>query len=101
MLYHYQYDSAAFQSLSSNAVKVYLELLRKYDGSNDNNLSLTYADLTKKFGLSSATSKKAFRELEEHGLIEVKVHGGLRVGMKTRQCNIFGLSERWKDYGKN
>lgn len=78
-----------------------MELKRRYDGSNDNNLSLTYIELTEKFGFSSTTIRKAFIELEEHGLIDVKTHGGLKVGMKSRQCNIFGLSERWKDYEKN
>ncbi len=100
-LFHYIYDSKAFQTLSPKAVRVYLELKRRYDGSNDNNLSLTYIELTEKFGFSSTTIRKAFIELEEHGLIDVKTHGGLKVGMKSRQCNIFGLSERWKDYEKN
>lgn len=99
-LYHHVYDSKAFTSLSLKAVRVYLELMRAYNGSNDNNLSLTYAELHNKYGFSTATSSKAFKELVEHGFIDTKVHGGLRVGLKTGQCNIYGLSERWKSYGK-
>jgi predicted transcriptional regulator len=99
-VFHHLYDSRAFRTLSSVAVRVYLELLRRYNGSNDNNLSLTYAELRDTYGLSSATSRKAFKELEAHGLIDRRVYGGLRVGMKTRQCNIFGLSERRKKYDK-
>jgi DNA-binding MarR family transcriptional regulator len=100
MLYHYQYDSKAIETLTPTAFRIYMEFKRKYNGKNQDDLSLTYAELKKKFGFSSATCCKAFKELEQHGLIDTRVHGGLRSGIGTRQCNIFGLSARWIDYGK-
>ena len=98
MLFHYVYDSEAVRTLCPNSLRVYLEFLRKFNGRNDNDLSLTYAELNKKYGLSPTTCRKAFEELIEHGLIDKKICGGLRVGLKTRQCNVFGLSERWKKF---
>ena len=97
MIYHHVYDSEAVTTLSPNALRTYLELLRKRNGKNDDNLSLPYTELNKKYGLSPTTCRKAFGELIEHGLIDKKVCGGLRVGLKTRQCNIYSLSERWKN----
>ena len=100
MLIHYMVDHVAFRTLSPTAVVVLIALLRKYNGANADDLSLTYSELKDNYGLATATSSRAFRQLVEHGFIDIKVHGGLRVGMKVKACNIFALSDRWKKYAK-
>lgn len=98
--FYYMIDHEAFRTLSPSAVVVFIALRRKYNGANANDLSLTYSELHDNYGLATATSARAFKQLVEHGFIDIKVHGGLRVGMKTKACNIFALSERWKKYKK-
>jgi predicted dehydrogenase len=97
-IHHYMVDHVAYRTLKPTSVVVLVALRRKYNGANADDLSLTYSELKDNYGLSAATSSKAFKQLEEHGFIDIKVHGGLRVGMKSKQCNIFAISERWKKY---
>lgn len=87
-------DSPAWQSLSSNAIKVYIQLMRKCNGNNDDNLSLTYNEMNGI--LAPATLRKCLTELVENGFIDLKRQGGLQ-----KQCNIFAKSERWKEYGSD
>lgn len=84
--------SQAWGNLSGNAVKVYLRLRLKFNGSNPHDLSLTYNEM--KGILSPATTRKCFIELVETGFIDLVRQGGLH-----KQCNIFGLSSRWQRYG--
>lgn len=89
---HKMIDSKAWKSLSGNAILVYIEIMRKRNGSNDKDLSLTYYEM--KGLLSTATVRKCFVELAEKGLIDFVRHGGLQ-----KQCNIYAVSERWRKYG--
>lgn len=91
-LTYQKFDSPAWQSLSGNTIKVYLQLMRKRNGNNDRDLSLTYNEM--KGRISSATFRKHLIELVEKGFIDMVRQGGI-----MKQCNIFGVSERWKDYG--
>ena len=84
-------DSLAWKSLSGNSIKVYIQLMRKCNGNNDRDLSLTYAEM--KTHLSPATFRKCMTELVETGFVDLVRQGGIE-----RQCNIFGISERWKHY---
>lgn len=92
LLLHRMIDSPAWQSLSGNSIKVYIQLMRKHNGNNDDDLSLTFKEMKDK--LSPATFSKCITDLVEHGFIDVVRAGGLQ-----KQCNIFGRSERWKSYG--
>lgn len=91
-LIHRMIDSPAWQCLSGNSIKVYIQLMRKHNGNNDDDLSLTFKEM--KDRLSPATFSKCITDLVEHGFIDVIRPGGLQ-----KQCNIFGRSERWKSYG--
>jgi len=86
-------DSKAWQELSCHARTVYIEIHRKYNGSNNDNLSYTYREASKI--MYKRTFTKALRELVNNGLIDIIRSGGL-----YRKSNIFGLSERWKSYGQ-
>lgn len=91
-LYHRMIDSVAWQSLSPTSTKVFIQLMRKHNGNNGKDLSLTYSEM--KGIVAPATLSKCITELVEHGFIDVIRQGGLQ-----KQCNIFGQSERWKAFG--
>ena len=93
MLPNKMIDSKAWQGLSCYAVRVYIEIKRRYNGSNKDNLSYTYREAGKL--MQRRTFTKALRELVNNGLIDVIRSGGL-----YRKSNIFGLSDRWKFYGQ-
>jgi len=86
-------DSKAWQELSCYARTVYIEIHRKYNGSNNDNLTYTYREAKKI--MDRRTFTKALEELVNNGLINIICSGGL-----YRKPNIFGLSERWKAYGQ-
>ena len=90
----YMIDSPAWQNLSANSIKIYLQLMRKRNGNNDRDLSLTYNEM--KSQVSTATLRKCLIELVEKGFIDMVRQGGT-----MKKCNIFGISERWKHYDTN
>ena len=85
-------DSLAWHNLSGNSIMVFLQLMRKRTGYNDSDLSLTYKEMEGR--ISRATLRKCFIELVEKGFIDMMRQGGLE-----KQCNIYGISERWRYYG--
>jgi len=92
-IFHELIDSKAWKELSCYARTVYIEIYRKYNGSNNGNLSYTYRE-----GIKIMTRNrfsKALKELVNNGLIDIIRSGGL-----YRKNNIFGLSDRWKSYGQ-
>lgn len=103
-------DSRAFQDLSGTALKVLLALLRKRcfqrvrrkRGKGDkvcvnaDHLVLTTAEILREYGISSGRFQRALNQLHEHGWIDVVEIGG---GLHGR-ANVYGLSERWRDYRK-
>jgi len=68
---HRMIESEAWRSLSPPAIKVWMQLRSRYNGSNNGALSLSYADAGNLLGLGRSTIKKAFDELEEKGFIEL------------------------------
>lgn len=91
MLPNKMIDSKAWQELSCYARAVYIEIRRRYNGSNEDNLSYTYREASKIMHID--TFAKALKELVNNGLIDIIRSGGL-----YRKSNIFGLSDRWKFY---
>lgn len=61
--------SPAWRSLSGPAVKVFVELHSRYNGSNNGDLSLSFGDASRLLGLGKTTIKRAFDELSEKGFI--------------------------------
>ena len=83
----------AFKDLKHYSVRVYILLKDKFNGSNGDDLSLTYREASEY--MQKATFKKAIDDLVEHGFIEIKRPGGL-----FNRCNIFALSDNFKFWGK-
>ncbi|GEM_PF-1235323 len=88
-------DSAAWDALDGNAQKVYLKIRRKFNGHNQNDLSLTYKE-GKKI-VNHRQFIKAIDQLIKFGFVEL-----LNQGWTTRKPNIYKLSNMWESFnGKN
>lgn len=67
--------SAAWRSLSGAAVKVFLELHTRYNGSNNGNVRLSMNEATEALGIGKATAQRAFQELQDRGFIVLQQAG--------------------------
>ena len=63
---------------------------------NNGEIVLTYAETTKKFGIARSTFRNSIDQLVKLGFIDIAHHGG---GM-MKDSSQYGISERWRDYGK-
>lgn len=63
--------SPEFMALSGSAMKVFLDFLGQYTGKNNGNLIMPISQSTKRLNISSNTCKKALKELEANGFIQI------------------------------
>jgi hypothetical protein len=100
--------SRAFRELTTSSILVLFEFLsrrqmeqmgrRKYwTIKNNGEIVLTYAEIRKKFEIARSTIRSSIDQLVKLGFIDIAHHGG---GM-MKDCSKYGISERWKDYGKD
>ncbi len=80
-------QSDAWRALSGSALKVLIELYSRFNGKNNGNLCLSYADAAKKLGIGHATIKRAFVELQEKGFIRL-IKQGFWYGRKAAEWEI-------------
>lgn len=96
MLEHPMFDSEAFNSLSSSAVRVLLSIIRCKNGSNGTHAEPILCPYSVMNGsLGKATIARAIRELEAKGFIELAQSGGL-----MKQPNLYVLSGEWINWRK-
>ena len=98
--------SPAFRKLTASSIFILLEFYsrrqvakiprRGYQISNNGEILFTYAEAQNKFGISRSTFRRAIDQLVNLGFIEIAHHGG---GM-MKDCSKYGISERWRDYGR-
>ena len=74
-LLYAQLKSDAWRSLSGAAVKLWLELHTRYNGSNNGNLHLSMNEAAQILGLGKATVKRAYNELVDKGFLALEVPG--------------------------
>ena len=79
MVLHWVMDTAAFRSLSPQAVAVYLVLLRIYNGSNNGSIALSARNAAERCNIAKDTATRAFRELIEKGFIELVTAGSFNL----------------------
>lgn len=83
LLTHSMMDSPAFQSLSSNAIALFLHIQRRYNGFNNGHISLSVREAAENRGISKDTAGKAFNELTEKGFIRVAESSCFTMKQKT------------------
>jgi DNA-binding transcriptional ArsR family regulator len=67
--------SDAWRSLSGAAVKVYLELHTRFNGANNGELTLSYAEAAEALGMGKATVQRAYEDLAKKGLLVCEKEG--------------------------
>ena len=66
-------ESEAWRWLKPHSKAVYIELRRRYNGSNNGTIALNMGDAAELLKASKSTIQKALKELEDHGFIK-RVH---------------------------
>ena len=75
--------SEAWRSLSGSAVRYYIELRRRYNGSNNGELHLSLEEAKKLLGMAKDTALRAQQELADKGLLRITQRGGFNQRMAT------------------
>lgn len=82
-LEHYILNSDAWWELSGSAVKLFVELNKRYNGANNGSISLSTREAADILGSHKDTARKYLHELEELGFVEVSKRGVFRVKNRT------------------
>lgn len=93
---HTMAHSAAWRSLGGASVKVYIELRSRYYGTNNGDLSLSYAEAARLLNMGKTTIKNAFDELTEKGFI-IRMREGHWYG---RRAATWAVTDRTIDVPK-
>jgi hypothetical protein len=75
MLYHFMLNSEAWKDLGANARAVYLEISKRYNGSNNGFIHYSIREAARDVKIGHATTKRAFDELISHGFIVAEQRG--------------------------
>lgn len=67
--------SDAWRDLSGSAVKLFLELHTRFNGSNNGNVRLSYEEAAEALGMGKATVHRAYRDLVVKGFLVLENEG--------------------------
>ncbi|MCL6457654.1 MAG: hypothetical protein K6T85_06575 [Gorillibacterium sp.] len=85
-------DSTAWQELSPHAIVLYVYFKKKFNYSNEDNISFTYKEGTQL--MKGDTFTKSLDQLIDLGFIKI-----LQSGWSNRTASIYGFNDQWKYYG--
>jgi hypothetical protein len=88
---HWVMATMAWLSLSAAARALYVELLRRYNGHNNGEISLSVREAARLVHIAKNTASKAFKELEAKGFIKRHVCGSFN--WKRRHATTWILTE--------
>lgn len=91
-LFHWMVDLPVWHSLSPRAVVAYLELARRYNGSNNGTLHLSARELARAWNWSRASAARAIEELIEKGFVEITRASGFNLKDHKRQATEYRLT---------
>lgn len=90
-LYHWFLKTEAWQSLSPNARALYIEIVTRYNGSNNGRIGFSVRDAAKLLHIGKNGAADAFVELQERGFIVVTKRSGF--SLKTKKATEWRLTE--------
>ncbi len=89
-------NSEAWKDLKTIAVKLYVYLKTKYNGSEISiEFECSYSEINNKLRFSDKSIKSAYDDLIAKGFVEVLENNRARM-----KANKYKFSEKWKHYGK-
>lgn len=90
MLFHWMLKSPAWNDLSAAARAIYVELERRYNGSNNGMIHYSSREAARDVKVSKGTAARALRELQAHGFIAVEKMGAFH--LKLRHASEYRLT---------
>jgi hypothetical protein len=90
-LYHWFLRSEAWQSLSPNARALYIEIVTRYNGSNNGRIGFSARDAGKALHVSKDSGARTLIELQDRGFIVVARRSGF--SLKTKMATEWRLTE--------
>jgi len=99
MLFHWMLTGDAWKDLSAAGRAIYIELERRYNGSNNGLIHYSVREAARDVRVSKATAARALRELQAHGFIVVEKRGAFHLKVRhaseyrltTHESNVEGL----------
>lgn len=109
MLSHALFDSAAYRALKPGARALLLELIRRYNGSNNGKIGLGVREAAKALGVGKNAAQRYLQTLIEHGLALPSRRGGFNLkdphGRRQTEWRLTWLAadshrpaHEWKDF---
>lgn len=89
---NFMMESAAWKDLTIHSIALYVHIKAKFNYSNEDNISFTYAEGERL--MNKRTFTKSIDQLIDLGFIKI-----VRQGWTTREPNIYGFSDQWQRYG--
>ncbi len=93
-LRHFLLDCPAWRSMGCAPRQLYVELRRRFNGSNNGEISYSVRQAASDLHIAKDTAMKAFRELEEKGFLKCAQSGSFH--WKERHASLWILTE--EDY---
>lgn len=114
MITHTMFDSDAYRDLSTNARCTLHEILRRFNGYNNGNISISARELAQKLHIGKSTACKNIDELIQKGFIIVTEEAGFnqKTGNRARRFALtshpikknngqtISASNKWREYKK-
>src|SRR3954452_4179899 len=82
MLFHYMLDSQAWKSLGAIPRAVYLDIAKRYNGSNNGRIGYSIRCAVNELRIGNATAKRALDALQDHGFIVATKRGHFDLKVK-------------------
>tara|TARA_A100001015_G_C15021480_1_gene728204 strand:- start:387 stop:800 length:414 start_codon:yes stop_codon:yes gene_type:complete len=103
------WDSDAMKDCDAIAKSVFIEFLRRYNGFNNGEISMSVRELSKNLSISIGTANKKIHRLIKVGLIRITKNSGFNVkGRLAREfeitfhpCNKMPAKNTFKQWKKN
>lgn len=91
---HWLMDMPAWRTMSAIPRAVFIEVVRRYNGSNNGRISLSAREVAKLVNIGRATAADALKDLTARGFIQVASPGGF--GQKASEDGPVGRAARWR-----
>jgi len=83
-----------WQKLDMGAIGVFMKFYFKFNGFNRYDLSLTYREVKHK--MSSLVFTRYIWQLIGYGFLDIR-----RTGRLERNCSLYGISDRWREFSED
>jgi hypothetical protein len=98
-LFYWMLDTPAWGDLTALERSIYVELTRRYNGTNNGSIGYSARTAADEFKISKVTAAKALRSLERHGFIVCEKRGAFHC--KIRHASEYRLTIYDSDVATN